>query len=337
MYNFLRLASKALASNLFSLREPYKLTFAVTYKCNSRCKICNIWKRKSEKELTTEEIRKFFGKNSFPWINLTGGEVFLRNDVVDIIKSMKGLYLLNITTNGTLTEKILKDSNEIKKIVPKFILSVSIDGPKKFHDEIRGIKCWDRAVETYKKLRENEIESYVCYTISPYNINRFEETYEEIKKIVPDLETRDFHLSFYHESDVYFGNRGGIKRNLKYEKKLEKIFTDFTKLKSGAGPVSFLERKYMKLVKEYLETGKSPLPCKALLSSCFIDPQGNVYPCTIFNEKLGNLREADYDLKKIWDSEKAKEVRKLIKENKCPGCWTPCEAYQTVLGNLMKA
>jgi len=77
------------------------------------------------------------------------------------------------------------------------------------------------------------------------------------------------------------------------------------------------------------------LPCKALSVSCFIDPYGTIYPCTIFNKKLGNLRQANYNLKKIWNSKKSAEVRKLIKENKCPGCWTPCEAYQTILGNLI--
>ncbi len=328
------MGSKALLSNVKTLGFPYKLTFAVTYKCNSRCKICNIWKTKPKDELTAEEIKKFFSKNSFPWVNLTGGEVFLMDNLVEIVKSMN-VYLLNITTNGTVAEKIIKDSEKIKKIVPKFILAVSIDGPRKLHDELRGIKCWDKAVSTYKKLKERGIESYVGYTLSPYNIGKIEETYREIRKVIPDFEMKDFHLNFYHESDIYFNNKGKAKRDYDYENYLKKKTREFAKIKKGLGPVSILERRYMKLIEKYLESGISPLPCRALSSSCYIDPQGNVYPCTFFNKKLGNIRETNYELKKIWDSEKAKETRKLIKENKCPGCWTPCEAYQTILGNLI--
>ena len=96
------------------------------------------------------------------------------------------------------------------------------------------------------------------------------------------------------------------------------------------------EKKYLKLIKKYYKTGMSPLPCKALSSSCFIEPDGGVYPCTSYANKLGNLRDFNYDLRKIWNSEKSKKVRKLIKDNKCGGCWTPCEAYQTIFGNLLR-
>ena len=98
--------------------------------------------------------------------------------------------------------------------------------------------------------------------------------------------------------------------------------------------ISFLEKRYLKKIGKYLESSKSPLKCKALVSSCFISPNGDVYPCTIFNKKLGNLKDVNYDLKKIWKSKRTSHVRNLIKQNNCNGCWTPCEAYQTILGNL---
>jgi len=64
-------------SNFKRLDCPYKLTFALTYRCNSRCQICQIWKKKKHKELSLLEIEKFFTINDFfNWIDLTGGEVF---------------------------------------------------------------------------------------------------------------------------------------------------------------------------------------------------------------------------------------------------------------------
>ena len=54
-----------------------------------------------------------------------------------------------------------------------------------------------------------------------------------------------------------------------------------------------------------------------------------------YESKPGNPLDFNYDLKKIWNSMKVKRIRALIKENKCDGCWTPCKAYQTILGNLI--
>jgi radical SAM protein with 4Fe4S-binding SPASM domain len=76
--------------------------------------------------------------------------------------------------------------------------------------------------------------------------------------------------------------------------------------------------------------------CHALRASCFIDSWGNVFPCTIYDRKLGSLREVDYDLARIWQSEEARALQKEIWEYKCPQCWTPCEAYQSILGNVLR-
>ena len=99
----------------------------------------------------------------------------------------------------------------------------------------------------------------------------------------------------------------------------------------------FLEDRYQALVSKYYETGKSPLPCTALSSSCFIDAYWNLYPCSIWDEKIGNLRENGFDLRAMWEGSRRKELRQDVIEERCAHCWTPCEAYPTILGNLGKA
>jgi radical SAM protein with 4Fe4S-binding SPASM domain len=101
-------------------------------------------------------------------------------------------------------------------------------------------------------------------------------------------------------------------------------------------PVNVLEREYLKRVRKYLETGKTPMRCHAMRSSCFIDSWGNVFPCTIYDKKIGSLRDVDYDLEKIWNSDEAARVQQEIWEYKCPQCWTPCEAYQSIMGNFLR-
>ncbi|MDE1824747.1 MAG: radical SAM protein, partial [Candidatus Micrarchaeota archaeon] len=88
-----------LKSNFTRLGRPYKLNFSITYWCQSRCTHCSIWQIRPKGELTLDEIRNFARQNNyFKWVELTGGEPFLRQDIVEIARTFrdecKGLYLL---------------------------------------------------------------------------------------------------------------------------------------------------------------------------------------------------------------------------------------------------
>ena len=109
---YLSLAQKICKANFTRLPFPYKLTYAITYQCNYRCKTCNIWQRSSTNELTFHEIRAFFKtSHQFSWIHLTGGEIFLRKDVLDIVDVImtecSRLLLINFPTNGFMTDRIV--------------------------------------------------------------------------------------------------------------------------------------------------------------------------------------------------------------------------------------
>ena len=87
---------------------PLKLNFCLTYWCQYRCKTCNIWQRKPTDELTTAEVLTFIRENpDVSWVDLTGGEIFLRQDIDDIFEAVvtgwKRLALLHFPTNGFLT------------------------------------------------------------------------------------------------------------------------------------------------------------------------------------------------------------------------------------------
>jgi radical SAM protein with 4Fe4S-binding SPASM domain len=79
------------------------------------------------------------------------------------------------------------------------------------------------------------------------------------------------------------------------------------------------------------------LPCTALSSSCFVDAHWNVYACSIWGERVGNLRAEGFDLNAMWQGERRRALRAQVVEEQCTHCWTPCEAYPTILGNLAAA
>ena len=72
---------------------PVFLTINVNDLCNSRCRICNIWKNDPEKKVKEqlklwefERIFKNYG--NLYWVTITGGEPFLRKDLVEVVKTI---------------------------------------------------------------------------------------------------------------------------------------------------------------------------------------------------------------------------------------------------------
>ena len=63
---------------------PTDASIILTYRCPMRCQMCNIWQNPTEKarELTASDLR---GLPRLKFINLTGGEPFIREDLADIV------------------------------------------------------------------------------------------------------------------------------------------------------------------------------------------------------------------------------------------------------------
>jgi MoaA/NifB/PqqE/SkfB family radical SAM enzyme len=330
-------------SQNFSKTLPYKLIFATTYKCNSRCKICNIWKKYSqnqnsiERELKLNEIETFFKKSKFfSWITFTGGEPFLRKDLSEIIfsayENCKNLSIINIPTNGLNTTKISKVINKIleETYISLVILSISVLGPRKIHDNITGKKGgWKIMINTFNKLHSLEANNanfklIFEFTLSKFNSGCLEKTFNELKN--HGVGWKDIYLNLYHTSKHYYG----ISSNFSSKDKKD-IYILFKNRGFSLNPLNSLSYVYLKnaLIKKPRMS-----ECAALKSSCFINPYGDVYPCTILDRNLGNIKENNYNLKKILLSKKTKKARNEIKKNNCSKCWTPCEAYQTILSKF---
>ncbi len=345
MLRLVYLAKNILKSNFSDLNTPYRLTFVVTYKCQLKCNMCNVWKKQDEKELNISEIRRFFKKsNKISWIHLSGGEIFLRKDLFEIITAIvtncRHLYLLNFPTNGFNTEVIIDFVRRIKEFaIPKILLTVSLDGPPQLHDEIRGVSgAWMRAVNTFLglvRLRDKRFNVYFGMTLQSTNMDKFQETFDSVREYYRGLNYNDFHVNIVHSSEHYYGNPE-INPYADWNKlclQMEKI----RKLRKYQffNPVSQLELRYQKLSDIYFKNNMHPITCQAFSASLFMNPHGIVYPCSIYDKPIGNISDFDYDINKLWDSQKRRDLRLKIKKNECPGCWTPCEAYQSILANLV--
>jgi MoaA/NifB/PqqE/SkfB family radical SAM enzyme len=335
------LARRVLGSHFSRPEFPYKLNLCLTDRCNSRCLACGIWRKEPGGELTLAELKEFFRRSSrFSWIDLTGGEVTLREDLAEIaaaiLGSCRSLALLHFPTNGLLPERTERLTKEIlAHSPPRLVITVSLDGPREVHDRVRGVPgSFDRALDTFRRLRElRGAEVFLGLTLTPWNQGLIGETLAAAAREAPGVTAEDLHVNVMQVSGHYYNNQGAAdpdRRNL-----LEDL-ADVRRLRPvRLAPFSFLERRYQSLVPAWFSTGRPPLPCQALAATCFIAADGTLYPCTIFDRPLGSLREAGFDLARLWNSAAVLEARRDLVAERCPGCWTPCEAYPAIAGSLL--
>ncbi len=343
---FIGLGMTALRNNMTQLRHPYKLTFSITYRCQSRCLTCNIWEMKPVNELTLEEIRQFAAKNPhFRWIELTGGEPFLRQDIVEIVKAFMGasknLYIITMPTNSLSNDGMILEKVEqiLQTGIPKLSITVSLDGYRELHDKIRGIPGnFDKAMRVFKGLMElrkryKNLFFVFGYTLSKYNQGMFAKTVEEVRREIPEVSYNDFHMNVGQVSEVYYNNTNLDMKAPREE--ISKEIDEFVRNRRfRLGAIPAIEGVFLKKLARYVQTGKTPIKSRSLDASLFLDSYGNVFPSIMWGRKIGSIRETNYDLAPIWKSSDAEDVRRLIREGKEPGNWTACEAYQSIVGDI---
>ena len=330
----------------------------VTFRCNCRCQMCPLYGvqtdggkeiteySKEKDEMSKEEYKKLFsdlkdlGTES---VNLTGGEVFLRKDILDIIKDASDAGLkVSITSNGGLITKDIA-----RKVVELGVdsITISLDGPKEVHENIRKAKIYDRIMDVVDWIAEEKMKqgkgspsvSFLC-TVSGLNQNYLENLVDVAHEkklelaIDPiiftnegdwDQTQQEFKEEFAKkESFVMPSEIGHVDTEL-LEKELNAVFA---RAKTLNQPVYMSiqgkeERERFFKDSEYSVARKCFMPW----FSCRIDPFGKVYPCSL-SMTMGNLRENG--IKEIINGEKFVQFRTKLKDKSLlPFCTKCCFLY----------
>lgn len=358
-----------------SLPLPINYTVSVTNRCNARCKTCNIWRlyddcdeeqpalRRSRSELSRLELSagefarifESVGKSAY-WVTLSGGEPFLRSDLVEIYDALArhcSPNIVNIPTNATaprLVERrvreLLEVKNKTKKGKSDLILNLSLDGVGSLHDEIRGVAGnFEKFVATYERLTalkqdfENpRLRVGVHTVVSNFNLDRLEEIYEFVQGLNPKPDSHIFEVA---EERVELGTVGsGVTPDYRsfaaaFAPLRERIKRDYLKDPEAdflARVTQAFRLEYYRLLEKVLTERRQPIPCYAGFASCQISAYGDVWACCVRAEPLGNLRAgtADYDFAWVWRSRKADEIRASVRRGECC-CPLANAAYTSML------
>jgi MoaA/NifB/PqqE/SkfB family radical SAM enzyme len=318
--------------------NPYKVNFIVTKECHSKCLNCNIWKVIPQGELTLSEFQLIAQRNpQLSWLNFSGGEPTDRKDFPEIIQNFvencPDLLLVHFPTNGINVKRIISQTKRILDLAApsRFMVTVSIDGPPAIHNRLRGVPGnFDLALETLKRLFDlKKVKPYVGMTLYEDNHHLISETVAAIREKIPGFSYSRFHVNLPNQSEHYYENASAAS------KPTQAMISSLAKYRHDRGlitsPVDWIENSYATYATQYLETGKTPVDCAALTSSCFINEKGTVFPCSIWNKPLGNLRDYDFNLKTLLNNDVGFEAKQDVHQKKCPNCWTPCEAIQSML------
>lgn len=266
-------------STLINIKTiPLYVFFELTYKCNLSCKHCYVVKptlKDLSKELTTPEIKDIISQlkemNGLI-ITFTGGEVFLRPDILEILNYTKRQnFAIRIFTNGTLINKKIAD--EIKKIYPLEVGISLYSASSKVHDKITQVPgSFDKSLQAIKYLRERNIRVVIKCTLMKENIKDYPGVHHLAKS-----------LGCYPQFDPTIvpkdnGDKSVLSLRIGKDK-LKELFQDKNLFSPKRIIVKPLKRDFL---------------CGAGKSLVNITPYGEVQPCLQFRINAGNLRNRSF-------------------------------------------
>lgn len=293
---------------------PTDVSIITTYRCQMRCKMCDIWENPtdSKREIQAKELEML---PKFKFVNITGGEPFVRRDLEDIVEVMfKKSDRIVISTSGWHTDRIIKMAEKF----PNIGIRVSIEGLAQKNDDLRGRDgSFDRAMRLLLTLKEMGVKDigYGC-TVSNKNSEDMLWLYKLSRELGMEFATATFHNSYYfHKDDNVVTNKDEVIGN--FHKLIEELLRENS-------PKSWYRAFFNLGLINYIRSKPRMLPCEAGTANFFIEPYGDVYPCNgleerYWKESMGNIRDVS-SFEELWFSEQAEKVRGLVRT--CPkNCW----------------
>ena len=130
----------------YYLSKKFKhIILHVTNHCNFRCSHCFVDFTNPQKDLKLNHYENISKKiNNLFWLDVAGGEPFLRKDLYKIINLFEK-QIVTIPTNGWLLENILNQIDLIDKRKTELVINLSLDGLEKTHNIVRkNNQSWER-------------------------------------------------------------------------------------------------------------------------------------------------------------------------------------------------
>jgi MoaA/NifB/PqqE/SkfB family radical SAM enzyme len=310
---------------------PIDAVLAVTYKCQSRCRMCSIWQINEYDDAPPHIYRKL--PATLMDVNLSGGEPFLRKDLAEIVRIVHGRVpkaRIIVSTNGLMGEVLVPRALELVKIDPGIGFGISVDGVGEMQDFIRGVKgAFDNAVAAAKGLKAEGVDNIrFAFTLTRENAGHMTRVYE----LAGELGVQ-FTMAMAHDSDFFFGSHdsaivrkgGSLFVDDALRRDLERIIrNELASYDLKSWGKAFIYHGMYSIMTE----GKRPFGNRPGVDYFYLDPKGDIYPSVVHDSVMGNLAREDFD--SIWNSERSNEIRKRCAADERP-YWMGCMMRKSLL------
>jgi MoaA/NifB/PqqE/SkfB family radical SAM enzyme len=304
---------------------PHAGHFIVTFKCNLKCKGCGSWKVKDHDDLTAQEWRTVFRQlKSLDLVKILGGEPFVRKDIVEILQAVReevDPYILQLTTNGMLTNRLIEAIHAIAW--PGLQLRISVDGLPKTHDTMRGVDgSWemvDRSVREVGKLRKRYGFKFgINFAVTDDSVDELPRMLEYANSVGADL------IPGLNVDPFLVGTTPPEQKKSKVIMVTDKERALEALVNARAGTrtqLPLIDHVYSRLVtkrtfRKQLYEGSHRFTCRELRDLIYVKPNGEIVRCGLDHKTVGNLRTTAFE--DIWFGNDIEAFRKKVDD--CPGC-----------------
>jgi MoaA/NifB/PqqE/SkfB family radical SAM enzyme len=314
--------------------HPTVLIFHCTFVCDARCEMCSNWTRGDRKtDLTLAQIEQAFSSNLWKDIenaSLSGGEPTTRNDMVEICRLMidkfPKLRKLTINTTGLTPHRAIPMLTKVVEMCHQrnviFSTRVSIDGVNEMHGEVRNVKrAFEKAGKTIKAMQELQKQySFnfgISSTIFSMNLDDADNILAWAKK-----EKLDIVFNMVRFTDAMLGNSdlaGDLRPMGVEEQRMRKFFLDRVRQDPLLDGQNYIYMHYADMI----ANGYHRLaPCPFQTQGVMLKPNGDLFFCEN-SDVMGNTKDEDPET--IYFREDAQAHRRMIRDDKCPTCLSPCQ------------
>ena len=334
---FFRNIAQALANKPHEAKRiPYTFDYtklpilgeiAVTYRCNNRCRFCyagcdGACGRLDSKDIEPEKIERiidiFKDDAKIPFFSFTGGEPLMRKDLERLMAYAvdKGLAI-NLVTNGTLATR-----ERAKSLYDAGLRTaqISLESPdEEIHDKLCGRPgSWKQTIEGIRNLHDAGIAVQTNTTSTRMNLD----TLERLPALVKELGCVRMSINLFiptrrsPQADELFVSYTEIGKTV-----------DAVRKAAFQAKIDFLWYSPLPMcIYNPIARGLGNKSCAACDGLISVDPEGNLLPCSSWDEHVGNLLEEGFQ--KVWFGERAKAIKnKCFAHQKCQSCpsFTACQ------------
>ena len=307
------------------LPQPHAAHLLVTWRCNLKCVHCPSWQMDSGPELSAQEWRAALSQiRSLDIVKVLGGEPFVRADIVEILRAIReevDPYILQLTTNGMLTERVVEAVQAVAW--PGLQLRISVDGRPDTHDRQRGVDgSWrrvDATVQAVSKLRQSlDFRFGINFAVTDDSIDELEAMAQYASQydadLIPGVNVDPFLTSPKPPEEMSQRLVGLSDPNVG----LDAIEHAKTGTRRQLPSLDHLVSKALAkgVGRQQLLTGRLDFPCRELRDLIYLLPNGDLVRCGMDHRPIGNLKRQRFE--EIWYGQSAQTGRQRVDD--CPGC-----------------